>query len=161
MVTIREGSAADVVRVNAYYESRCRSRGAKPDHFLLVGESDDNEIVGVVLLQQEHNYLVLRGMDIQKDYRRRGLGTRMLRDLEMHMRGQDCYCLPFAHLRTFYEQVRFKEVSDIELPDLLRDRLREHQKEMGDPEIQRLMQDDLGVHPPDGLSFIAMKRSKD
>jgi N-acetylglutamate synthase-like GNAT family acetyltransferase len=127
---------------------------------LLLAENDDHTVIGVVLLRQEHGYLVLRGMDIRRDYRQQGLGTRMLRGLEPHMRDQDCYCLPYAHLVMFYEQAGFRAVSDAELPDTLKRRLTEHQNEMRNPEIQRLMQDDLGVHPSDGLTFIAMKRPK-
>jgi predicted N-acetyltransferase YhbS len=71
-------------------------------------------------------------MDIKQDYRRQGLGTLMLRDLEKHMRDQDCYCLPFAHLTTFYGIVGFEPVSAAELPDLLSARLTEHHIEMLD-----------------------------
>jgi hypothetical protein len=75
------------------------------------------------------------------------------------MHGQDCYCLPYAHLTPFYEIIGFETVSDAELQPPERT-LTEHHNEMSDPKIQRLMQDDLGVYPRDGLKYIAMKRTK-
>jgi N-acetylglutamate synthase-like GNAT family acetyltransferase len=160
MVTIRQGNKTDIERVNDYYESRRRSRGANDTDILLLAEDEDAGVVGVVVLRQEQGYRVLRGMDIRQDYRRQGLGARMLNNLERHMRDQDCYCLPYAHLIPFYRIVGFEIVSDTELPDLLKERLTEHHHEMSDARIQQLMQDDLGVYPPDGLKFIAMKRPR-
>jgi N-acetylglutamate synthase-like GNAT family acetyltransferase len=161
MVTIREGDAADVERVDAFYESQRRGRPAAPDDFLLLAENDAHEIVGVVRLCQEEGYRVLRGMLIERDYRRQGLGTRILRALEPHLRGQDCYCLPWGHLETFYAMVGFETANEADLPTSLRERLTEHDTQMRDARIQQLMQDDLGVHPPNGLVFIAMKRPRD
>jgi predicted N-acetyltransferase YhbS len=160
MVTIHKGNETDVERINDYYESRRRSRGARPEDVILLAESDDNTVIGVVLLRQERGYRVLKGMDILRDYRRQGLGAQMLRHLEKHLCDQDCYCIPFAHLIPFYSIVGFETVNDTELPDLLKERLTEHHHDMSDTKIQRLMQDDLGVYPPDGLKFIAMKRPR-
>ena len=85
----------------------------------------------------------------------------MLRTLEPHMRGEDCYCLPWAHLVPFYRMVGFEPVTSIEIPDFLAERLRKYREEMRDPDNQRRMQADLGVSPPDGLGYIAMKRPAD
>jgi N-acetylglutamate synthase-like GNAT family acetyltransferase len=158
MVIIRDGTEADVERVNDYYQSRRRSRGAKMTDFLLLAEDEVGTVVGVVMLRQEQGYVVLRGMDIRQDYRRQGLGARMLHHLEQHMRDQDCYCLPYAHLIPFYAIAGFEVADEASLPEPLRERLNEHHHEMSDARIQQLMQDDLGVYPPDGLKFIAMKR---
>jgi N-acetylglutamate synthase-like GNAT family acetyltransferase len=159
MVTIREGIESDVGRVNDFYTSQRRSRGAETADFLLLAESD-NLVVGVVRLCQEQGYLMLRGMLIERDHRRKGLGVRMLRDLEKRLRDQDCYCIPYAHLIPFYGIIGFQAVEDDEVPDFLSGRLAKYQHNLNDPKIQRLMQDDLGVYPPDGLKFIVMMRSK-
>lgn len=160
MVTIREGIESDVERVNDFYASQRRGRGAEPDDFLLLAENDDNAVVGVVRLCQEQGYLILRGMLLERNYRGQGLGRRMLHDLEKHLHDQDCYCLPYAHLIPFYEIIGFQTVDGEAAPDFLRERLIEHQNDLRDPKIQRLMQDDLGVHPSDGLKFSVMMRPK-
>jgi len=160
LVTIREATVGDIERVNAYYESRRRSRGARADDFVLLAETENKQLAGVVLLSHHEECFVLHGMDIERDFRRQGLGTRMLHTLEPHMSNHDCYCLPWTHLATFYSIVGFQPVGEADLPGFLRERLSEHKDQLLDPKIQRLMQDDLCVHPPNGLSFIAMKRSK-
>ncbi len=160
MLTIREGSTHDVERVNTFYVSQRRGREAKLDDVLLLVENDAHEVVGAVRLCLEESHLVLRGMLIERNYRQQGLGTQMLHRLEKHMRDQDCYCLPWTHLETFYGKVGFKTVDDADTPDFLRERLAQSQNKMLDPEMQRLMQNDLGVHPPDGLAFMVMKRPK-
>lgn len=158
MATIREGSAADIGRVKAFYTSLRRSPDAAPDDFILLAEDDDGKVVAAVRLCHESGYLILRGMLIAHGYRRQGLGKRMLRVLEPHMRDQDCFCLPYAHLEAFYGTVGFEQVADADLPDFFRARLAKYQAGLRDPEIQRVMQDELGVHPEDGLLFIVMKR---
>lgn len=158
MVKIREGDAADVARANAFYESLRRSRGAKPGDFPLLAE-DEDKVVGVVrLCHEEGGHLVLRRMLIAADYRGLGIGTQMLRALESHMDGQDCYCLPWAHLVPFYRLARFEPAVSDAIPDFLAERLRGYQVRSQDPDYQRRMQADLGVSPPSGLSFICMRR---
>jgi predicted N-acetyltransferase YhbS len=159
MVTIREGIESDVERVNDFYGGQRRNRDAETADFLLLAESD-NAVVGAVRLCQVQGYLMLRGMLIERDHRRKGLGTQMLRHLEKHLRDQDCYCVPFAHLIPFYGVIGFQIVADDALPDFFRERLAKYQHNLNDPKIQRLMQDDLGVYPPDGLKFIIMMRPK-
>jgi predicted N-acetyltransferase YhbS len=127
---------------------------------VLVLAEDAGAVVGVVRLCRVEDWVMLRGMDIQSAYRRQGLGTRMLRALEQHMHNSDCYCIPWAHLTIFYEQIGFRAVSGEALPGFLRERLDKHQLPLQDAEIQRLMQADLGVYPPDGLTFMVMYRPK-
>lgn len=157
MINIRAGTESDVTRVNDYYETHRRSRGANAGDFILLAE-DDGRLIGVVRLCREQGHLVLRGMSIQRDYRRQGLGTRMLRQLVEHIGDRDCFSLPWAHLEGFYGVIGFERVADEHLPAFLRERLRNNREQMEDSRIQQLMQDDLGVYPADGLEFIGMKR---
>ena len=139
MATIHEGGAADIERVKTFYASLRRIPDAEPDDFILLAENDDRNIVAAVRLCLEGGYLILRGMLIAHAYRRQGLGKQMLRVLEPHMSGQDCYCLPFAHLETFYGTVGFETVDDAHLSDFFRERLAKYQQGLSDPEIQRLI----------------------
>lgn len=157
MVTIREGNSADVARMNSFYESLGRRRSARPDDLLLLAE-DHGEVVGVVRLCQEEGYVVLRGMLIAADYRRQGFGTQMLRTLEPHMDGKDCYCLPWAHLVPFYRLVGFDLAEGEVIPGFLAERLRGYLEKSRDPAYQHQMQADLGVSPVGGLRFVCMKR---
>lgn len=157
MITVRSGQASDVERVNDYYESRRRSRAAKPEDIIVLAE-DDNRVIGAVRLCTEEGHLVLRGMDIEASYRRQGLGRRMLEELVQYIGDQDCYSLPWKHLDHFYGIIGFQVVEDDQLPEFLQERLASSRKTMLDAEMQRLMQADLGVYSEDGITFTGMMR---
>ena len=77
---------------------------------------------------------------IREEYRRKGIGKRMLVALEEYLKGGDCYCLPYAHLVDFYGSVGFVQITERETPDHLQER------------YQRYM--------ARGEKFVIMKRSR-
>ncbi len=87
----------------------------------------DQDIVGLVRLEQELGYLVLRGMMIAKAQQRKGLGSRMLNKLEKEIGSVDCFCLPHDWLIAFYGQIGFQPARSSELPEFLTQRLAEYQ----------------------------------
>jgi len=84
------------------------------------------ELVGIVRLCQEDGFLCLRGMRVHPDFRRLGLGTRMLEHLETVMANQPCYCLPYIYLAHFYGQVGFISIDPVQLPPLLERRANDY-----------------------------------
>jgi predicted N-acetyltransferase YhbS len=61
-------------------------------------------------------------MQILAPFQRQGIGIQLLRACTEQLVDQVCYCIPWQHLRSFYQQVGFQEVSPVEVPALLRER---------------------------------------
>ena len=159
MISIRVGTASDIERVNEYYNSHQRSSDASASDFLLLAE-DDNQVVGVVRLCFEERYHLLRGMYLTAAYRGQGIGSQMLHQLAKYIGNQDCYCLPWAHLESFYRIIGFETMTNEDLPGFLQERLTKYRQDMEHANTQQRMQDDLGVFPEGGLTYIGMKRPK-
>lgn len=83
------------------------------------------KIVGVGRLCQEKDLLWLRGMQVQPEFQRLGVGTRILTLLSQEIGSRWCCCLPYEHLLGFYHQAGFEAVID-DLPPALSDRLADY-----------------------------------
>jgi N-acetylglutamate synthase-like GNAT family acetyltransferase len=55
-------------------------------------------------------------------FQRQGVGTQLLQACTEQLAEQVSYCIPWQHLKSFYQEVGFQEVSPLEVPDLLRQR---------------------------------------
>lgn len=96
------------------------------------------EIVGVVRLAREEGVLVLRGMRIRGDVRRRGVGSSLLRCLvDAIPAAEPCYCIPYRWLTAFYGQAGFRELSSSEAPQFLAARYAQYAGEGTDVVIMR------------------------
>jgi GNAT superfamily N-acetyltransferase len=83
----------------------------------------DDRIIGVVRLAPENGVTVLRGMMIAREHQRNGIGTQMLRFVELYLGGSDVYCLPHGWLETFYGQIGFVKIDPSGAPNHLQKRL--------------------------------------
>jgi GNAT superfamily N-acetyltransferase len=83
---------------------------------------DDGEIVGAVRLCQEDGALVLRGMRVRADRRRRGIGRRLLAEVAAAIGSETCYCIPYRWLIPFYGEAGFREVMPADVPPFLAQR---------------------------------------
>ena len=70
------------------------------DDIVLIARSV-SVIIGVVRLCSSDGFSCLRGMQIDADYRRMGIGTDMLMLLMRFIGDQPSYCLPDSHLEGF------------------------------------------------------------
>jgi N-acetylglutamate synthase-like GNAT family acetyltransferase len=61
-------------------------------------------------------------MQVLAPFQGQCVGTQLLQACTEQLAAQVSYCIPWQHLKSFYQQVGFQEVSPIELPDLLRQR---------------------------------------
>src|SRR5947209_3464589 len=91
---------------------------------VVIAARDGNAIVGAARTVRENGVLVLRGMMIAPSYQRRGLGTRMLWELDKHIGRSECFCLPHGWLQNFYGQIGFATIADDISPSHLRERLK-------------------------------------
>jgi len=92
---------------------------------VVIAARDGDSIVGAARIASENDILVLRGMMIAPSHQRRGLGTRMLWELDKHIGCSECFCLPHGWLQNFYRQIGFTTIAEDISPPHLRERLKE------------------------------------
>lgn len=86
-----------------------------------------NKAVGSVRLCEENNILVLRGMFVDKEWQRKGVGTALLRELDLIIGSKECFCLPHDYLEDFYCQIGFKKIGLECIPPHLKKRIKEYE----------------------------------
>jgi GNAT superfamily N-acetyltransferase len=105
-----------------FYESRGYGGAAVvPSDFVVLAKERDR-IVGVGRLCQEQELLWLRGMQVEPQFQRQGIGARILGRLDQEIGNRWCCCLPYDHLVNFYRQARFERAAE-NLPIALGERL--------------------------------------
>ena len=83
----------------------------------------NERITGAVRICSEYGVNVLRGMQIKPAWQRKGVGLLMLKFLAAHLDMTGCYCLPYKHLKRFYELTGFEEIPENRAPEILTQRL--------------------------------------
>ena len=83
----------------------------------------EDRLVGVVRLVIENSFLVLRGMQVETGFQRRGVGGKLLEAAVEVMSGRECWCIPHSYLSGFYSGGGFSEVPSSSAPRFLADRL--------------------------------------
>ena len=118
---MRRATLEDLPEILRFYE-RWQYRGeVRSDDSVLIAERD-SAIIGVVRLVPEHGTTVLRGMRVERDFQRQGIGSRLLGAVRAELRAP-CYCIPYAHLAGFYGQIGFQVFDPRRAPDFLAERL--------------------------------------
>jgi len=123
---IRRALAEDIPRAQRFYADRQYHGGIGSEDTLLVAERD-GELVGVVRLASENGVIVLRGMQVQPDVQRQGIGTRLLAAVAQMLQERPCFCIPYAHLVNFYRGIGFEVIESEAAPNFLRLRLQGYQ----------------------------------
>ncbi|MBI2503627.1 MAG: GNAT family N-acetyltransferase [Candidatus Latescibacteria bacterium] len=81
---------------------------------------EEGRIIGALRLCQEQGTLVLRGMRVQKEWQRQGVGTRLLQVANERIGQRTCYCLPHPYLEGLYGRIGFEQVKPASVPRFLR-----------------------------------------
>jgi GNAT superfamily N-acetyltransferase len=121
-VTIRIANSYDFDRILAAYKTWDYGGGIAPEDTAWLAEAAD-ELVGLVRIAPENGTLVLRGVRIAEQWRRRGIGSQMLRVIAAWLGKRECYCIPYAHLVGFYRQTGFVETAPAAAPSFLASRV--------------------------------------
>ncbi len=124
---IRITQTSDTNRILSLYESLGYRQGIAPRDTVWIAEAEAAPI-GIVRIAPESGVLVLRGMRVAEHWRRRGLGTQMLRIVDAWLGDRDCYCVPYSHLPAFYGQIGFKEITPESAPPFLAARLNDYEQ---------------------------------
>lgn len=119
-VTAAEGD--DLNEVAQFYELVGYGGGVSANDVTIIAKSNSC-LIGAVRLCREEDFKVLRGMHIHPDYQRQGIGQMLLSHCSSYLDDSHAYCLPYAHLVAFYEQIKFAVAETSELPLLLSQRL--------------------------------------
>jgi N-acetylglutamate synthase-like GNAT family acetyltransferase len=122
MLIISSVSLNGLEEVKTFYEKVGYGGGAKSVDQIFLARIE-HQLVGVVRLCPEMGVVVLRGMQILLSFQRQQIGTQLLKYCSHRLAGQSCYCIPWRHLRDFYGQIGFWEISSMEAPAFLRERL--------------------------------------
>lgn len=123
MVKIIQAKPHNTKAIKVFY-SQCGYGGdlsTLEKDWILIAQLEE-KIVGAVRLCPETGFFVLRGMQVLDKFQQQGIGTQLLQACTEQLVDQVCYCIPWQHLRSFYQQAGFQEVAPVAVPDLLRER---------------------------------------
>ncbi|ALF56084.1 hypothetical protein ACX27_29725 [Nostoc piscinale CENA21] len=121
MLKISQAKLHDYENIKAFYK-QCGYGGDLSEEALTFIAQLEERIVGAVRLCPNTGFFVLRGMQVLASFQHQGFGTQLLQACTEQLVDQVCYCIPWQHLKLFYQQVGFQEVSLIEVPDFLCER---------------------------------------
>ena len=105
---IRQTKPEEIDKVLEFYQESNYGGGAILDDQIIIVETNE-KFIGVVRLCNENQILVLRGMQIDKQFQRQGIGKALLKKLNKIIGTQTCYCIPYRHLESFYSYIGFKK----------------------------------------------------
>ena len=117
---VRIVACEDLGQVRDFYAACGLDINPGADERLIVAEHELH-LIGVVRLCPERQHVILRTMRVSDEFQRRGVGTRLLAAAVQSL-AQECYCLPWEHLATFYARGGFVTIAPQEAPSALRDR---------------------------------------
>ena len=125
MLEITKGEIDDLENVRVFYAKCDYDGGVRQEDYVFLAKINE-ELVGVVRLCPEMNVLVLRGMQVLPKFQGKGIGTQLLESCHDYLAQRSCYCIPWRHLHSFYEQIGFQLISPTKLPDFLARRLEKY-----------------------------------
>lgn len=127
-VQIRQAGEGDLPRLLVFYQGTGYAGGVDPADMVVLAE-EEGRIIGALRLCQEHGTLVLRGMEVQEEWQRQGIGTRLLQVAVERVGQRTCYCLLHPHLEGLYGRIGFAPVKPASAPKFLRARQAEYRKQ--------------------------------
>jgi GNAT superfamily N-acetyltransferase len=117
----------DILRIAAAYAAWGYGGGIVHRDTAWVAELS-GEVIGTVRVAPEHGTLVLRGMQVAERWQGTGIGTRLLAAVGSWLDDRTCYCIPYAHLKRFYERIGFCEIAVSTAPSFLAVRTADYKK---------------------------------
>jgi GNAT superfamily N-acetyltransferase len=125
MVTIEVVQGGALAEVGEFYKTM-RYDGFVSEADLTLAAKVDGRLAGAVRLCHEAGVIVLRGMQVDPAFQRKGIGHFLLTQCLPYLDRGRAYCLPYAHLVEFYLQGGFVLAPPDSLPPFLAARLARH-----------------------------------
>jgi N-acetylglutamate synthase-like GNAT family acetyltransferase len=126
LIEIRHATDKDISRAANFYAERRYGGGIRLEDSVVLAEHD-GDLIGIVRLTAEEGVVVLRGMQVHPKFQRQGIGKRLLATIAQELDGRDCFCIPYAHLVSFYGGIGFRPIDPAKAPTFLRLRLKRYQ----------------------------------
>lgn len=96
--------------LNRFYKHNGhKGKATHTDHAFYLSQQD--KILAAVRFEITPDYMLMRGLWVEKNSRGQGLGSNLLKQLIQQMKQQPCYCLPYKEQRQFYLQQFFIDAS--------------------------------------------------
>jgi GNAT superfamily N-acetyltransferase len=108
--------------VNEFYKTVGYGGGVS-DADVTLAANVNGRLVGAVRLCEEAGVIVLRGMQVDPEFQRKGIGRTLLTHCIPYLNHGTAYCLPYEHLVEFYGQGGFALAPLEMLPEFLARRL--------------------------------------
>ncbi len=122
LIEISEASQSELGDVVNLYAETAYGAAIGPTDTVIVAKSG-GQVVGAVRLCAEEGVTVLRGMQIRSAFQRQGIGAQLLAACQPYLDRRQSFCLPYAHLVTFYAAAGFELAAEAGLPEFLVRRL--------------------------------------
>ncbi len=127
-VQIRIAHRSEHSQLDGLYRAWGYHAGIADADTVYVAQAADRTI-GLVRRTLEQTTTMLRGMHVDPFHQRRGVGDRLLRALVADLVGVECFCVPFAHLTSFYGRAGFAVIREALAPAFLIEWLRRYREE--------------------------------
>ncbi len=121
-IEVRRAGNQDLEGIEALYAEAGYGGGIGAADTVFVA-TDAGRTVGVVRLCPEHGVTVLRGMQVDAGWQRRGIGSLLLQACRAQLDQGPAFCLPYVHLDGFYGAAGFEAADAGRLPPFLAARL--------------------------------------
>ncbi len=109
------GDADNLWQLNRFYKRNGHKGKARADDLCFWLEEDE-VIVAALRLTPEQEYSLMRGVWVDKQRQREGLGSELIRRSFAFWPTLPCYCFPYAHLERFYHQLGFSNAGSTPSP---------------------------------------------
>lgn len=119
---LREATETDRPAVNAIYATLGFMPWDPLSERLLVAVNG-SRLVGCGRLHRQGEDVELGGMYVHPDFRGKGIARAILRSLVDMLDERPCYCIPFIHLASFYEEFGFEPCTQAALPAPIQERV--------------------------------------
>jgi predicted N-acetyltransferase YhbS len=117
-IEIRAASSVDRERVVSFLRQQGYPHPIDEHDRHFIAERG-RQVIAAVRLSRAEPALVLRGMRVDKDCQRQGIGRRLLTFVAREMGSEQCYCLPYSWLIAFYGEAGFRQIPAAEAPSFL------------------------------------------
>ncbi len=125
LLQFKKATLEDMPTVYAFYKSVHYGKPFSSTDVTFIAKKDQ-QIIGVVRLENENNIFFLRGMQIKSDARGQGIGKQLLKYFMSYLGDKPCYCIPYRHLINFYSSVGFTVINNAAAPAFIADRFNDY-----------------------------------